>query len=180
VLDAKYYLEGRIAASTHGPVKKLLGDMTLLGTQQGVLFFPRLPEPPEGQQITRTIRRTGKQYTNGQERQIHLFHLEPQMPLETLQARLRAVLDVAVEQLPERPAPVCRGMLLESRTINASHWTAPLHTILCPKPHIGPDIVDLVHLETDCLKNPRLCHVIGQAILPPFISRVSPQSGEDP
>jgi hypothetical protein len=38
VMDAKYYLTGNDPARTHGPIKKLLGDMTLLDAEQGVLF----------------------------------------------------------------------------------------------------------------------------------------------
>lgn len=34
---------------------------------------------------------------------------------------------------------------------------------------------DLVNVETDCLKNPKVCHVIGQSIAPPFLSRVMTQ-----
>ncbi len=175
ILDAKYYLEGSDPANTHAPIKKMLGDMNLLDIHYGALFFPLLPEPPAGQTITRTLRRTGKQYGQNQTRQIHLFHLEPQMPLETLQTRLRAVLDFAAEQLPVRPAPVCRGMMLDSDTVNADNHPIGTLTALCPKPHIGPGVFDLVNVETDCLKNPRLCHVIGEPIVPPFIVRVITQ-----
>jgi hypothetical protein len=175
VLDAKYYLEGSDPSNTHGPMKKLLGDMTLLGARHGALFFPLLPEPQEGQEITRTLRRTDKQYTPDETSQIHLFHLEPQMSPERLRTRLRAILDVAIEQLPERPAPVCRGVVSDSDSMNASTWSAPAHTIVCPKPHVGPGVFDLVNGETDCLKNPRLCHAIEQAIVPPFVLRVITQ-----
>lgn len=175
VLDAKYYLAGSDPTNTHGPIKKLLGDMTLLGARQGALFFPSLPEPQNGQAITRTVRRTGKQYAPGDTHQIQLFHLEPHMPLEVLQARLRAILDFAAEHLPERPAPACKGMVLDSDTLNASSWKMETHTILCPKPHLGPHAFDLVNSETDCLKNPRLCHVMGQPIVQPFVLRVMTQ-----
>lgn len=176
VLDAKYYLEGSDPASTHGPMKKLLGDMTLLGAQHGALFFPQLPEPPHAQTaVTRTLKRTGKQYTPVASPQIDLFHLEPQMSQAVVQTRLYAVLKMALEQLPERPAPACHGIALDSDTINAGNWNAPAHTILCPKKHISPDHFDLVNVETDCLKNPYLCHVIGQPIVPPFVLRVITQ-----
>ena len=175
VLDAKYYLEGSDPTNTHGPVKKLLGDMTLLDAQVGALFFPQLPEPEGAQQITRTIRRTGKQYASGETRQVHLLRLEPQMPLADLQTRLRAILDLATEHLPARPMPVCLGMALDSDTINASDKNSSAQMILCPKPHIGHGIFDLVNVETDCLKNPRLCHVMGQPIVPPFVLRVITQ-----
>ena len=39
ILDAKYYLSGSDPTRTHGPIKKLLGDMQLLGTQRAGLFF---------------------------------------------------------------------------------------------------------------------------------------------
>ncbi|HEX7735924.1 MAG TPA: hypothetical protein VF458_13745 [Ktedonobacteraceae bacterium] len=175
VLDAKYYLEGSDPAHTHGPIKKLLGDMTLLGARHGVLFFPRLPEPEEGQTVTRTLRRSGKQYTSAQECQIQLYHLEPQMELATLQTRLRALLDSAIEYLPERPAPACRGIVLDSDTINVSNWKEITHHVLCPKPHIGAGVFDIVNPETDCLKNSLLCHVMDQAIVPPFVLRVLTQ-----
>lgn len=171
VLDAKYYLEGSDPTNTHGPLKKLLGDMALLGTQHGALFFPNLPEPLEGEEITRTLRRTGKQYVTGTTSRIHLYRLDPQMPLEHLQQRLRAILDFATEQLPERPAPVCLGRALDEDTINASNQPLSGPTILCPKPHIDPRTFDLVDVETDCLKNPLLCHVMDQAIIPPFVLR---------
>src|SRR5260370_42519741 len=34
VPDAKYYLEGKDPSNTHGPIKNLLGDMTLQGAQE--------------------------------------------------------------------------------------------------------------------------------------------------
>lgn len=178
VLDAKYYLEGNDPAHTHLPIKKLLGDMTLLGAQAGALFFPRLPEPPEGQQATRVLRPTGQQHHSGQqiERQVQLYHLEPQMELAQIQTRLRAILDYAVEQLPERPAPVCLGMALDDDTLNAGGAGRSPRGVLCPKPHIGSRVFDLVDLERDCLKNPRLCHVLDQAIVPPFVLRVLTQA----
>lgn len=188
VLDAKYYLPAQPTESepdmepatehtayTHLPLKKLLGDMTLLGARVGALFFPLIPEPQEGQQITRTIRRTGRQYNGEASMQVHLLHLDPLMPIELLQERLRAVLNLASEQLVERPAPVCQGIALDTDTVNASNSTIAAQTILCPKPHIGPGIFDLVNVETDCLKNPRLCHAMGQAIVPPFVLRVITQ-----
>jgi hypothetical protein len=47
---------------------------------------------------------------------------------------------------------------------------------LCPKPHIGPGHVNLVDPQNDCLRNPRVCHILGQphaaALVPPFVKRV--------
>lgn len=177
LLDAKYYLEGTDPTRTHEPIKKLLGDMTLLDARVGALFFPQLPEPESENHITRTIRRNGKQYaavTNAQ--QVHLYHLDPAMPLRDVQQRLHAILDMATQHLPERPAPACRGIWLDPDTLNASQSTPPAQTLLCPKPHIGPGVFDLVHIDTDCLKNPHLCHVIGQPIVPPTLIRATNQA----
>ncbi|MEO7018771.1 MAG: hypothetical protein ABI234_01300, partial [Ktedonobacteraceae bacterium] len=159
----------------HGPLKKLLGDMILLDAQAGALFFPLLPEPKSDEQVTRIVRRTGKQYINGETRQVHLYHLEPQMPLDILQKRLCAILDFATDQLPERTSPRCLGIALDSDTLNASNQPVGAYTIMCPKPHIGPGVFDLVSGETDCLKNPRLCHAIGLPIVAPFVLRVITQ-----
>lgn len=95
------------------------------------------------------------------------------MPFSTLQKRLHAILDLATQYLPERPTPTCQGIWLDPATVNASQHTFPPHTVLCPKSHIGPSVFDLVNAETDCLKNPTLCHVIGQSIIPPFVARVT-------
>ncbi len=173
VLDAKYYLGGSDPTNTHGPIKKLLGDMALLGSEHGALFFPLLPEPEDGQSMTRTIRRQGRQYMpNGVfTQQVHLYHIAPTMPVDDLQGRLRALLDRAVEYLPERPAPACHGIWADPDTINASQSGLPAQMIICPKPHIGPGVFDLVNVEIDCLKNPQVCHVIGQPIVAPYVAR---------
>ena len=166
ILDAKYYLKGSDPTNTHGPIKKMLGDMTLLGAHTGALFFPRIPEPTDNQHRTRIIRRSGQQYSGQHTTQhISLYHLDPHMPFEIIQQRFRAILDHATEQLPERPQPTCQG-----------HWINPAatdrsqeRTVLCPKPHIGNGVFDLVNADTDCLKNPRLCHVIEQFTTPPYL-----------
>lgn len=180
LLDAKYYLEGNDPANTHGPIKKLLGDMTLLGAQTGILFFPLIAEPADEQQITRTIHHSGVAYHPGQKQHsqyIHLYRLEPGMPFAILQQRLCAILDLATEKLPERPAPACHGVWLDVDSQNATQHSLPSGTILCPKPHISDHVVDLVHVERDCLKNPYLCHIIGkpgeQPIMPPFVMRAA-------
>ncbi|GAC1469765.1 MAG: hypothetical protein NVS2B12_14180 [Ktedonobacteraceae bacterium] len=174
VLDAKYYLGGSDPTNTHLPIKKLLGDMTLLGSQAGALFFPQLPEPAAGSSATRIVRRTGTQYTSGDSHpQIYLYHIDPTMSLEHLQQRLCAILDLALDVLPARPQPVCEGVYLDRDTINNSRTLPLTHIILCPKRHIGARVYDLVNSDTDCLKNPHLCHIMGQAVIPPFIARVT-------
>ena len=177
ILDAKYYLEGSDPELTHGPIKKLLGDMTLLEAEVGILFFPRLSEPPDNASMTRTMRKSRERYTPQGEtsQQVHLYHLEPSMPLPQVQHRLRSVLDLAVHSLPERSQPVCEGTWFDPDTVHVGQRSLPAHTILCPKRHIGPGIADLVNVDSDCLKNPLLCHVIGQPIIPPFVVRVTTQ-----
>jgi hypothetical protein len=177
VLDAKYYLEGKDPSNTHGPIKKLLGDMTLLEAQVGVLFFPQIAEPEGKQHITRTIRKTGKRYFREHEAQsIHLYRLDPIMPFADLEQRLRSILNHVIHHLPERPTPTCQGIWLDPDTVNASQQVLGAHRLLCPKPHIGPDVFDLVNVVTDCMKNPLLCHVIDQPIVPPFVLRVTTQT----
>lgn len=175
IFDAKYYLGGSDPTNTHSPIKKLLGDMTLLGSHVAALFFPQLPEPQTEQLITRTIKKTGRQYQPGGEtsQAVHLYHLEPTIPFDDLQERLRSILDLAAQSLPDRPKPVCQGIWLDPDTVNASRRTFPSHTVLCPKPHIGANVFDLVNADTDCLKNPHVCHVIGQPIVTPFVVRVT-------
>lgn len=63
ILDAKYYLEGSDPEQTHGPVKKMLGDMALLDAEVGMLFVPRLPEPTGTTSMTRTIRKSNERYS---------------------------------------------------------------------------------------------------------------------
>jgi hypothetical protein len=171
VLDAKYYLNGSDPTNTHQPIKKLLGDMTLLGATIGALFFPTLPEPAGEQQSTRIIRRNDQRYYAAQqsEQQVHLYHLDPSLPFTHLQQRLRAILDLAATHLPERQTPTCQGTLLNTATTNAAQVTFPERTVLCPKPHIGPGVFDIVNLDTDCLHNPYRCHVMQQAIVKPFV-----------
>lgn len=178
VLDAKYYLGGQDPARTHGPIKKLLGDMLLVGAAQGGLFFPLLPEPATGEGATRTIRRLSQRHPGEAPAavEVKLYHLAPEMPLPVLQARLRAALDRAVKCLPERPPIACHGVWLDGDSINASQTPAPAR-VLCPKPHIGPGAYDLVSPEVHCLKDPRLCHVVGQAITIPFVIRTATLDG---
>ncbi len=178
VLDAKYYLSGQDPARTHRPIKKLLGDMLLVGATRGGLFFPLLPEPAAGEEATRTIRRLLDRHPGEAPAavEVKLYHLAPDMPLPALQARLRAVLDSAAECLQERPPVACHGVWLDVDSINASQSPAPA-MILCPKPHIGPGVYDLVSPEQHCLRDPKLCHVMGQPITVPFVVRAATVDG---
>ncbi len=168
---------GHIGCQVLPPIKKLLGDMKLIGAQHGGLFFPRLPDPAPGKHATRKVRHEGNSY-NGEKLgaiNISLYKLTPAMPMETLQERLRDVLNYASESLPDRPAPVCEGVWLDPDSINASHRHMPASTVVCPKRHIGESVFDLVDAQHDCLKNPRVCHVIDQKIIPPIVIRATTQ-----
>jgi hypothetical protein len=175
IFEAKYDSGGGDPTNKHDSIKKLLGEMTLLDSPVGVFLSPYLPEFPGEQQIAHIVKRSGKQYMRDISQQIHIYHLEPTMPLPSLQMRLRSMLDLAAQSLPERPLPACQGCLIDTDNVNASRSILPVYTILCPKPHIGPDVFDLVNAETDCLKNPRVCHVMGQSIMPPFVARIMTQ-----
>jgi hypothetical protein len=179
VMDAKYYLAGSDQARTHNPIKKLLGDMTLLDAGQGALFFPLLPEPPEGEQVTRTVTRRAERHHAGRmvDMRIQLYHISPELPLAILHERLQALLDYADKCLPERPEPACEGIWLDPDTLHASDRPVPTQTILCPKRHIGANVFDLVDAEKDCNKNPLVCHVIGQGIVRPEVVRVTTREG---
>ena len=104
---------------------------------------------------------------------ILLYKLVPDSSLEVLHARLRGFLDEVTSQdmLPERPAPACHGIMLDEDSINTSHSHPTGYNILCPKPHIGKGVFDLVNDKVHCLKDPRLCHIFGQAKMPPFVIR---------
>jgi hypothetical protein len=147
----------------------MLGDLELLGSSCGMLFFPLIAQPTDETQITRTIQRKEDHYQPSSVTApgIHLYQISPTLPLSTLQQRLRAILDLATDHLPERPFPICQGTFLGKGTRNATGYIPQPQTILCPKQHIGPGVFDLVNRDRDCLKNPRLCHVIGQPIEPP-------------
>ncbi|PDW01915.1 hypothetical protein [Candidatus Viridilinea mediisalina] len=183
LLDAKYYLAGsdleHTFTHTHGPVKKLLGDMTLLNASQCLLFFPLLPEPElPGPHESRLIARQATSHHDGHALplELRIYRIDPRMTLDELQARLRAILNHVSAHLAARPTSItCQGICLDPDSINANgQRTATDGQILCPKPHIGPHVYDLVK-PSDCLQNHQRCHVIGQAIIPPYVLRVTNQ-----
>ena len=163
LLDAKYYLTGH----QEQPIKKMVGEMTLLDAAQAVLLFPQLP------QNSRTITYNQARYPGrNAEIQLQLYQLTPDGHVEELQKRLSVILDYATHHFA-RPEPIaCHGLLVDRDSRNASGSKRLFDRVLCPKPHIHPDRVDLVRKDQDCLRNPQMCHVIGQHILPPYIQRV--------
>jgi hypothetical protein len=173
ILDAKYYLTGTDPMNTHGPIKKMLGDMQLLGARKGILCFPLLADPSRDSQFTREITYNDQAYAAETMRDVSIqaYKFAPDMPPGTLQARLRAILTQAVEWLPEREPVACHGIQLDADSINASRDHVTAGNVLCPKPHIGKGVFDTVNQDTHCLKDPRLCHVFGHAIVPPLVIR---------
>ncbi|NTU78491.1 MAG: hypothetical protein HGA45_03670 [Chloroflexales bacterium] len=169
VLDAKYYLSGSDPERTHGPIKKLLGDMALMGASQCVLFFPSLA----GRQMTRVVRRLEQRHHGGMvvPSEVRLYRLDPLMPVDQLQAWLQTILSRCAGVLSARPVEItCQGVWVDADSLNTGR-TLPDHRVICPKPHIGPGVVDLVDPEMDCMRNPQVCHVIAQPVIPPVVLR---------
>ena len=183
MMDAKYYVAGRSHRELIiDPVKKLLADMALLSVYQVVLFFPDLlladdqPElaaevqAAEGFPFARLIQRKADPYYQRgwpEEQEIRLCQLAPDLdPASTGQAKkiLSAVLDYATQYLESRPEPICEGVLLDPHSYNRTGTATNDHTALCPKRHIGPHAVDIVDTELDCLRNPKLCHIMGRSV----------------
>lgn len=179
VLDAKYYVGDKTHKDLiYEPVKKLLADMVLISAPQVILFFPSLLlEERADAPFARIIRHRGERHPGGwqQYQEIRLCELTPgQSTDEEIQVRLRAALNHAAANLPERPQPVCEGIPLDLAGINASGHINSEYNTICPKRHIGEQVFDLVHTERHCLKDRKLCHVIGQpGIFPPRIISVS-------
>jgi len=173
---ASYSSESNVLAPTQEALQQLLGGMQLAGAHNGGIFSPLLPDPPEGKQQSNAVQPDGTMYTDIH-RGVLLYKITPDMARDTLSQRLQAALRDAVEVLPERPAPACYGVLLDRDTVNASRKPAHTGNVLCPKPHIGPGVFDLVDDKLHCLKDPRLCHVYGQPITPPFVIRADTLNG---
>jgi hypothetical protein len=158
-------------------LRKLLGEMRLYRASHGVIFAPLLPDPPIGEFYT-YARRDTTTYTEGMsynlsDPNIRLCKLLPNRDVQTLSARLQALLNdlTSLETLPEHLEPVCSGILLDESTVNASGTLPPTYNVLCPKPHLGQGVFDLVNREKHCLKDPQFCHVIGKTLFPPRLAR---------
>ncbi len=175
ILDAKYFLTGSDPTNIHEAIKKMLGDMHLLDAQYGVLLLPLLPDPPTNRHETREI--TRQRVGSTAEIAIRLYKLFPNMEFDLLHSRLKAILDYATQNLPEREPLACHGVRLDPDSINISRSTMPIYNILCPKRHIGPDVFMLVNDREHCLKDPYRCHVMGQSIVPPIVIRATTLDG---
>jgi hypothetical protein len=166
-------------------LQKLLGEMRLQGTRHAALFAPTFPEPALGEPYTRASR-DASLYTEGmsynlKDPSIRLCKLVPGMDIKLLQDRLKALLNdvTSKEVLPERAEPACHGIILDEDTINDGRYRPVSYNVLCPKPHIGEGVFDLVNDKVHCLKDARICHIYGQAKIPPFVVRVSTRDAMD-
>lgn len=169
-------------ASTTSPVgalKKLLGEMRISGASHGFLLSPLLADPPEGTMLAYT-RRNATVYSAGMSYNLArpavcLCKLLPNRDLALLHERLKALLDDLTSQaiLPDHSQPDCHGILLDQDTVHASGSPMPAYNVLCPKPHLGAGVFDLVNDQIHCLKDPLLCHIYGQAKLAPFVVRAT-------
>src|SRR5947209_3422212 len=180
ILDVSY----ESTNSSHGNdyitrLQQMVGEMRLRGIHHAALFAPTLSEPSQGERYTKA-HRDDSVYTEGmsynlKDTVIRLCTLTPGMDIGILQDRLKMLLDdvTSKEVLPERSEPACHGIILDEDTINDGRSRPVSYNILCPKPHIGEGVFDLVNDKVHCLKDPRICHIYGQAKIPPFVIRAS-------
>src|SRR5207245_516797 len=96
---------------------------------------------------------------------VTLYHITPDMSTTLIQEHLHTILQHIVTALPDRKPPVCCGVVFDEDSRNANGSLIQGYDVICPKPHIGPDVYDLVSRERHCLREPRLCHAIGQIII---------------
>lgn len=171
-----------IAYSTEGGrrgqpalLKALLSDMLVAGVQYGLLLAPCLPPPSAASPLAGSWHAPHDDRSAGP-RQVDLVGLVPDCPRDEVRASLLAVLNAATHHLPARPTPSCHGVWLDPDSTNANNSPVVASSVLCPRPHVGPDAFVLTNVETDCLKNPRVCHAIGQSIVPPLVIRASTPS----
>lgn len=84
--------------------------------------------------------------------------------------RLHALLARTLQQLAPRPAPACHGTLLDSTADNAApqlsdRFGAALavdDAVLCAKPHISDQLIELVSRSRHCCRDGRVCQIIGR------------------
>jgi hypothetical protein len=169
VIDLAYALDDNGAA-----IQNLFGSMAMYATEAGLLISPYLADPQANMQMSGEVLYEPQRYNHRAEQiRVGLYKLMPDMPTEFLQERLVAMLQHSITKLPERPQPMCYGIVLDQDSSNASGKGIQEFDVLCPKPHIGPSVYDLVSRTQHCLKDPRLCHAIGQVIIPPQVKRVT-------
>jgi hypothetical protein len=172
LLDAKCYL-GMSASRASSAIKRMMADIQLLDARNGALIFPDTTglEPEVLPDTTRYLSSIATDSA------LHLYALRPFEQETVLHARLAELLDQVAVWLPERPPIACHGCIPDRDTVTPAGritTTAPL--VFCPKPHISPARVDMVSPIDDCLKNPRVCHIMSlgpvAGLMPPFVERV--------
>jgi hypothetical protein len=81
------------------------------------------------------------------------------------------LLDQAHADLREPVVPVCRGVFLDTLSVEGrlpvNRWGEAIEStandlLICPKPHIGPWRIDVVSRKQHCCSDPQLCHIINQ------------------
>jgi hypothetical protein len=172
ILDAKYYL-GDQGNRANSPMKRLLADMHLINAQHGALILPdttglKTSIYPKNERYQEHITPTSA---------LELYELKPFESQDKLQHTLTTILDQVAAWLPARPEIACHACFPDPDTISAQgQRTTKTSHIFCPKPHISSQQIDLVNIDTDCLKNPKVCHIMGQEshklLFPPFVDRI--------
>lgn len=122
--------------------------------------------------------------------QIDGWQIPPHYAPSSIATYLNQVLDQVHARL-HRPVEIhCYGSIADSDTLRPAPapGTSPASLneqcsvcggplAFCPKPHVSPYRIDRVCPQCDCLKNRRLCHIIGQeqAVIPLMVKRVLTQ-----
>jgi hypothetical protein len=157
-------------------IHRLLGEMQVLGNRYALLLTANLAESSAAPlEFSRTITGGTQTYLAHYDAlgRISEYQMLPNDPGELLQKKLHALLQQIVAYLPDRETPACHGILIDAESINISRDRLITGNVLCPKPHIGQGVVDIVDIKKHCLKDPRMCHVYGQQIPLPFVIRAS-------
>ncbi|GLV54338.1 hypothetical protein KDH_11860 [Dictyobacter sp. S3.2.2.5] len=175
VMLAAYSTRTNSAARCSEAIQRLMGSMQLHHATHGAIFFPPLQEPPQGQHVTREVIHDEQTYAPGTTRQtsISFYKLTPDVPNTILQERLHATITHAIACLPEREQLACHGIMLDGDSVNCSHDTTLPYNVICPKPHIGRGVFDLVNREQHCNQDPRVCHAIERITFLPSIKRAN-------
>lgn len=178
ILDAKYYLPHDSDAMYSEARKRMLADLQLLGERHGALLFAyshseQTPDDAEQRphQLGRLHAKTDTGFNLSQHIQIDGWQIPPHSAANGA-AYLRTVLDRVHAQLATSIPIACHGVFLDQLSVNdqlLQHpemkelLNGPSNDILiCPKPHIGPNHIDIVNRSLHCCADARLCHIIHQ------------------
>lgn len=184
MLDAKYYKPSDSEKAPSSPIKRMVADLQLTGERNGILLFAF----HSGESTSEEKKSSAK--TISPIKMIAQF-MQPDIQVKTRNFKPKIggyehYLDQAFEKLlgdVHNALKVqieirCRGVFLDSLSTNAmgemvsatllQNRTGTVFEkaeleklLLCPKPHVAPWRVDIVHLERDCLKS-NLCHICGE------------------